>query len=82
MGELLNSDEELNAADIEQQSWDSQSDRYYESSDDDRSLQCSDDEQEALLRRKAKEAKVNNSFTGPYPVDPADFGHNDKGPNF
>lgn len=34
-----------------------------------------------LISRKAKEAKINNSFTGPYPIDPTDFNHNDKGAN-
>jgi len=27
-------------------------------------------------------AKINNSFTGPYPLDPTDFNHTDKGPNY
>ena len=34
-----------------------------------------------LMSRKANEVKVNNSFTGPYPLDPTEFGHNDKGAN-
>jgi hypothetical protein len=34
-----------------------------------------------LQSRKAREAKINNSFTGPYPLDPTDFNHNDKGAN-
>ena len=25
---------------------------------------------------------INNSFTGPYPVDPMDFNHQDKGTNY
>ena len=33
------------------------------------------------MSRKAREAKVNNSFTGPYPLDPTEFNHNDKGAN-
>lgn len=33
------------------------------------------------MERKAREAKVNNSFTGPYPLDPTDFNHLDKGAN-
>jgi hypothetical protein len=34
-----------------------------------------------MLSRKDREVKVNNSFTGPYPTDPTDFNHNDKGAN-
>jgi len=34
-----------------------------------------------LQSRKAREAKINNSFTGPYPLDPTDFNHNGKGAN-
>ena len=77
MGELISSDAELNEADIEQSSWDSDSE-----GDDEGSLMGSDDEREAVNKRKGKEAKINNSFTGPYPVDPAEFNHTDKGPNF
>jgi hypothetical protein len=42
----------------------------------------SDEEREVLRDRKEKNAKINNSFTGPYPLDPCDFKHTDKGPNF
>ena len=42
----------------------------------------SGDERTTLRRRKEKDAKINNSFTGPYPLDPCDFNHTDKGPNF
>jgi len=31
--------------------------------------------------RKARDVKINNSFTGPYPLDPSEFNHNDKGAN-
>ena len=42
----------------------------------------SSDEQNARVKeRKANEVKLNNSFTGPYPSDPTDFNHTDKGPN-
>jgi hypothetical protein len=34
-----------------------------------------------MRKRKGREAKINNSFTGPYPLDPTDFNHTDKGPN-
>ena len=30
---------------------------------------------------KEKNCKLNNSFSGPYPSDPTDFNHTDKGPN-
>ena len=50
--------------------------------DDDLSFVDSDDEREVIKNRKEKEGKINNSFTGPYPTDPADFKHTDKGPNF
>lgn len=48
---------------------------------DEDSLMDSDEERDHFRRRKAKEAKINNSFTGPYPLDPTDFNHTDKGPN-
>lgn len=46
-----------------------------------RSLQTSREGRARLQSRKAREAKINNSFTGPYPLDPTDFNHNDKGAN-
>lgn len=46
-----------------------------------RSLERSREGRARLLERKKKEAKINNSFTGPYPLDPTDFNHNDKGAN-
>jgi len=45
------------------------------------SLVDSDEERELVKKMKAKDAKINNSFTGPYPLDPTDFNHTDKGPN-
>ncbi len=48
---------------------------------DELSLMSSDDGREQVRKRKAREAKINNSFTGPYPLDPTDFNHTDKGPN-
>ncbi len=42
----------------------------------------SDEERRVVRKIKEKQAKINNSFTGPYPVDPTDFNHNDKGPNY
>lgn len=46
-----------------------------------RSLQPSWEGRARLQSRKDREVKVNNSFTGPYPTDPTDFNHNDKGAN-
>ncbi len=31
--------------------------------------------------RKSRDVKINNSFTGPYPLDPNEFNHNNKGTN-
>jgi len=31
--------------------------------------------------RKKREAVFNNSYTGPYPLDPTEFLHTDKGAN-
>lgn len=40
------------------------------------------DEQDMILKaHKKKDVKLNNSFTGPYPQDPTDFNHTDKGAN-
>lgn len=46
-----------------------------------RSLQSSRERMECFKKRKAAEIKLNNSFSGPYPTDPTEFGHNDKGEN-
>ena len=41
------------------------------------------DEERQLMRAwKEKEAKIHNSFTGPYPLDPTEFNHTDKGENY
>ena len=32
--------------------------------------------------RKETDAKINNSFTGPYPTDPTEFNHTDTGENY
>ena len=87
MNELRESSEEMNAGDKESVGtitgegdhlvW-SDSNSFF---DDERSLAESDDERERFRARKAKDAKVNNSFTGPYPLDPTDFNHTDKGTN-
>ena len=50
-------------------------------SDDNNSL-IDPEEQEVLVKsQKKKGVKLNNSFTGPYPQDPTDFNHTDKGAN-
>lgn len=45
------------------------------------SLMSAGQQRGRLLERRAREVKVNNSFTGPYPLDPTDFNHLDKGAN-
>ena len=53
----------------------------WEDGSSDRSF-MSDDEREATVKEaKAKGAKLNNSFSGPYPSDPTEFNHSDKGAN-
>jgi len=84
MNELIESDEEVNAADIDEFTNFINGYKSVEDEDDfeDKlSLMDSDDERDVFRRRKEKEAKINNSFTGPYPIDPTDFNHTDKGPN-
>ncbi len=72
MSELIESDQELNHADN-----DSNNSDYHEED----SFLDSDEELEVKKAMKKNAVKINNSFTGPYPLDPTDFGHNDKGPN-
>jgi len=83
MNELVESDEDFNAADKE---------LTYEQIEgslldidpydaDEQSFYDSDEERDVMKKAKAKQAKINNSFTGPYPLDPTDFNHTDKGPN-
>jgi len=89
MNELIESDEEINAADIDENkpytpegsSSGEGEDEEEEYDEDDVSLMDSDEERELVKKNKAKGAKINNSFTGPYPLDPTDFNHTDKGAN-
>lgn len=89
MNELVESDEEENAADIDENrpytpegsSSGEGEDDEDDFEEDDVSLVDSDEERELVKKSKAKGAKINNSFTGPYPLDPTDFNHTDKGPN-
>ena len=86
MNELIESEEEVNGADIDEElslieGYKSVLDDEDDYDFDELSLMDSDEEREQFKRRKEKEAKINNSFTGPYPIDPTDFNHTDKGPN-
>jgi hypothetical protein len=46
------------------------------------SLVDPEEEREKLKEIKENECKIHNSFTGPYPLDPSEFGHTDKGENY
>jgi hypothetical protein len=95
MNELIESDEELNGGDLDEDRFGAYNpahhssdedgmdgdDENYEYDADELSLVDSDEERNILRKAKAKQAKINNSFTGPYPLDPTDFNHTDKGPN-
>ena len=94
MGELIESDPELYQGDNEKKTrregnhdlssqedlqgaaWDTLFD-----SDSDRSFMDQDEQDIILKAHKKKDVKLNNSFTGPYPQDPTDFNHTDKGAN-
>lgn len=87
MNELIESDEEINGGDIDDDRGAVSSDGMdeadeYDYDSQERSLVDSDEEREQLRGAKQRGAKVNNSFTGPYPPDPTDFAHADKGPNY
>jgi len=43
-----------------------------------------DPEEEREIMKAAKEvqSKIHNSFSGPYPLDPTEFSHTDKGENY
>jgi hypothetical protein len=83
MNELIESDDEFNAADLENSPGLNEGSTLdidpYDA--DENSFMDSDEERAIQKKQKAKAAKINNSFTGPYPLDPTDFNHNDKGPN-
>lgn len=85
MNELVDSDQEVNAADIDENrplfEGSSSGEEDDENDEDEVSLMDSDEEKDLVKKSKAKGAKINNSFTGPYPLDPTDFNHTDKGPN-
>ena len=50
--------------------------------DDEISLEDPWEERDQMKARKDYETKIHNSFTGPYPLDPTEFGHTDKGENY
>ena len=70
MSELIESDPELNYGDDDEDYGSSTE------SDSGKSLGY-----ERHGRAKRQKMKINNSFTGPYPLDPSDFDHRDKGEN-
>jgi len=76
MGVLIESEDDLGLADSEE---DERDDSSREGGLSDRSRSFMDsDEGETLAQKKRKkeqEVKINNSFTGPYPLDPIDFAH-------
>lgn len=49
--------------------------------EDEISLEDPAEARERIKERKAQDAKIHNSFTGPYPLDPTEFSHTDKGEN-
>lgn len=53
----------------------------FEGGDSDRSLEDAEERELIVKAHKKKDVKLNNSFTGPYPQDPTDFNHTDKGAN-
>ncbi len=85
MNQCMESDFEENYGDNEGYNADglfSGSEDEFELGDDsDRSFFDEEDEQERKRWLKKNTANINNSFTGPYPLDPVDFDHNDTGPN-
>lgn len=95
MGELVESDPEMYHCDVEgkakkrrgNQDLSSQEDlkgsvwdQLFDS-DSDRSFMDPEEQDTIVKAHKKKDVKLNNSFTGPYPQDPTDFNHNDKGAN-
>lgn len=46
------------------------------------SLVDPEEEREKIKTAKELQSKIHNSFTGPYPLDPTEFSHTDKGENY
>ena len=49
---------------------------------DEISLIDPEEERDIMKEEKEKASKIHNSFTGPYPLDPTEFSHTDKGENY
>ena len=49
--------------------------------EDEISLEDPEECRERIKKRKETDIKIHNSFTGPYPLDPTEFSHTDKGEN-
>ena len=56
-------------------------DELFDCGSSDRSFMGSEEREITVKNAKDKGCKLNNSFSGPYPSDPTDFNHSDKGPN-
>mmetsp|Transcript_6907 Transcript_6907/g.5146 ORF Transcript_6907/g.5146 Transcript_6907/m.5146 type:complete len:296 (+) Transcript_6907:206-1093(+) len=82
MNELLLSEPDLNHADLDVSGACFDSSFGSGASCGSRSLMDDEEQGERVRRRRDRDAKVNNSFTGPYPIDPTDFNHTDKGANY
>jgi hypothetical protein len=44
-------------------------------------LEDPEEGRERMKKREEGNIKIHNSFTGPYPLDPTEFSHTDKGEN-
>lgn len=80
MSELIESDQERNGGDVEE-GYKSEGEADSEGEEEEKSFLDSEEEREIVSKAKKNQVKINNSFTGPYPLDPIDFPHTDKGPN-
>ena len=58
-----------------------QLDKLFKAGRREKSLESDRVHRQRVRSRKNCEGKINNSFTGPYPLDPTEFNHNDKGAN-
>ena len=63
--------------DLNNNNWD----ELFEVGSSDRSFMDDEERDKCEKTAKAKECKLNNSFSGPYPSDPTDFNHTCKGAN-
>jgi len=91
MNELIEQDPELYAGDVDTKAGEKQNVHHHilqSRPDDDNlfdedeiSLEDPEEAREHYKVRKEQECKIHNSFTGPYPLDPTEFSHTDKGEN-